>query len=305
MESTKKTNGLLWWVVVIFAIIAGLFCSVLTIGTISYFEQREVILEDKNTKKDAKVQAQEMFLFNEQGVKVTFLGLNKSTSPFGNTIDFEIENKSAKEVSISYDYLKVNGIVVTGIMHERVAPGKIVQVGTTIDNKLDDIKIDKIAELAFGMRLYNGDYYKYGEFRVKTSHYGSVDQDSYYTNRVKLAQESVVDGTITISLLPDLTLEKDGKTKQFIMIENETDSPISLHASGLVYNGTSVKDVTYLPERIPPHSKSIELVDIKIPDDIIQALGSEMTSLELLLDIDGHTETAFLYHVDNVSIKLK
>lgn len=305
MESIKKPNRLLWWVVVIFAIISGLFCSVLTIGTISYFEKREVILEDKNTKKDAKAEAQEMFLFHEHGVKVTFLGLNKSSSPFGNTIDFEIENKSGKEVSVSYDYLKINGIVVKPIMHERVGAGKTVKVGTTINNKLDDIKIDKIAELAFGMRLYNGDYYNYGEFNVKTSHYGSVDQESYYTNKVKLAEESVVDGTIIISLLPDLTLEENGKTKQFIMIENKTDSPISMMASGLVYNGTSVKDVTYMPERIPPHSKSIELVDIKVPDDIKQALGDEMKSLELLLDIKAHTETAFLYSLDNVSIQLK
>lgn len=301
----KKSSKVLWWIVVLFAILLGLISSVVTIGTITYFEHRKVILSDNNTEKDRNLKADEQMLFSEKGVKVTFLGFNKGDSPFGNTIDFEIENSNNKEISVSYDYLKINGIVVEAVLHERVPARKTVKVGSTIESLLHEIKIDKIEDLSFQLNVYDGDYLSYGEFNIPTNYYGTIDQEAVYQNKRQIVNEKVNDGEIIISYLPDLTVGTDQDEKHYVMIENNTDSRIGIMSSGAIYNGKTVKELGFMPEDLPPRSKSIEPVKIDVSDDIAQLVGGKIDTFELLLSINGGKESGSRYDLENIRMKIK
>lgn len=304
-NSVKKSGGILWFLTVVVAIALGLFCSVLTVGTLSYFETKEVILKDKNTKQDSDLHADERLLILNRGVKVTFLGFNKSKSPFGDTIDFEIQNHDSKEVTVYFDYLKINGIIVHPVMHERVPAGKTVKAAAIIDTILKEVKIEKIEDLVFQMIVHREDYEKFGEFQIRTNFYGSTDRSALYTNKVLSARQEVEDGEILFSLLPDLTVETGKLPRYYVMIENNTDTPLSFLSSGVIYNGISVKEGGFHPQPLPPRSKSIEAVEIRMPKDIEELIGTDIQSLEVLMDINGHKEVGFRYSVDNVRIKLK
>lgn len=301
----KKSSKVLWWIVVLFAVLLGLISSVVTIGTITYFEHRKVILSDNNTEKDRNLKADEQMLFSEKGVKVTFLGFNKGDSPFGNTIDFEIENSNNKEISVSYDYLKINGIVVEAVLHERVPARKTVKVGSTIESLLHEIKIDKIEDLSFQLNVYDGDYLSYGEFNIPTNYYGTIDQEAVYQNKRQIVNEKVNDGEIIISYLPDLTVGTDQDEKHYVMIENNTDSRIGIMSSGAIYNGKTVKELGFMPEDLPPRSKSIEPVKIDVSDDIAQLVGGKIDTFELLLSINGGKESGSRYDLENIRMKIK
>lgn len=301
----KKSSKVLWWIVVLFAVLLGLISSVVTIGTITYFEHRKVILSDNNTEKDRNLKADEQMLFSEKGVKVTFLGFNKGDSPFGNTIDFEIENSNNKEISVSYDYLKINGIVVEAVLHERVPARKTVKVGSTIESLLHEIKIDKIQDLSFQLNVYDGDYLSYGEFNIPTNYYGTIDQEAVYQNKRQIVNEKVNDGEIIISYLPDLTVGTDQDEKHYVMIENNTDSRIGIMSSGAIYNGKTVKELGFMPEDLPPRSKSIEPVKIDVSDDIAQLVGGKIDTFELLLSINGGKESGSRYDLENIRMKIK
>lgn len=302
---TKKSGKLLWVLTVIVAIVLGLLASVFTIGTIVHFETKDVILKDHNTERDRKLEAEERELFSEDGVTVTFLGFNKSSSPFGNTIDFEIENRSSKEVSLSYDYLKVNGYVVKAVMSERVPANSTAKAQSTINTVFREIGIDRIEEIAFGLRLYNGDYLTYGEYRIPTNYAGSVTGMPTYSNRKEIVRETTAQGNIRISLLPDLTIKQDDGEKFYVLIENETDTPIRISTEAVVFNGTTVKQFGFMPEPLPPHSKSVEPVDIDLAEDIAKLVGNEIQTLELLLDIRDEEKHGNLFEFENVSMKLK
>lgn len=300
----KRPSKALWLLVVIVAIVLGFVSSVVTVGTLVHFEQKKAILADKNTEVDKSLKAEEQLLFDDNGVKATFLGFNKSKSPFGNTINFEVENKSDREIKFYFDYLKVNGLVVDATMHERIAKGQKMKVEATLKSLLHEIKIEKIEELDFQLIVYNGDYVPYGEYHVRTNHYGKTDRETPYRNKLQVVNESVENGQIVISLLPDLTVSGNGKEKYYVMIENNTDSPLEIDAEGMIYNGTTVKEGTFRPERLPAHSKSVEPVEMNLPKDITDNLGT-MQSFEILLDIKGTKEVGYLYVLENVKMKIK
>lgn len=306
-NQVKRPSRALWWLVVVLAVVLGFLSAVVTFGTIGYFERKEVILSDHNREQDRKLKAASEKLFEDNGVKVTFLGFNKTKSPFGNTIDFEVENKSSDDIKIRYDFLAINGIQVEAVMYESLSAGQKKQVSSTINTVLKDVKIDKIQDIEFGLVIDNGnDRNYYGEFAIKTNYYGQSNQMDAYAARKKILEQDVEDGKVVVSSLPALTQEKQGQTIFYLLIENESGSPISFMSDSFVINGKTIRDISFQTDQLRPGGKTVVEVEDNLSNNLRKEIGNQIDSFEVKATLKGHKENgSYKYEVENVSLIVK
>lgn len=95
-------------------------------------------------------------LYNSHGIKVTYLGWERSKGIPGDRYKFKIENNNSEEWTIANDDASIGNTQVTFGLVDSVAPGKISYADTTMfDFELhDDYHISSYDSVTFKLRMY-------------------------------------------------------------------------------------------------------------------------------------------------------
>ena len=120
----------------------------------------EVIKEDKQKKEDKKVSVEEV-VYDNDGIKITYMGMEAATFNVSTNIKFKIENSTDKSLTISTDDFSVDGYSINATMYAEVPAGKIANdsIGV-LDSYLKDngLSYDSIKEAEFKIRITDSDH---------------------------------------------------------------------------------------------------------------------------------------------------
>ncbi|MBR6395000.1 MAG: hypothetical protein IKS13_09305 [Ruminococcus sp.] len=120
----------------------------------------EVIKEDKQKKEDKKVSVEEV-VYDNDGIKITYMGMEAATLNVSTNIKFKIENSTDKSLTISTDDFSVDGYSINATMYAEVPAGKIANdsIGV-LDSYLKDngLSYDSIKEAEFKIRITDSDH---------------------------------------------------------------------------------------------------------------------------------------------------
>ena len=98
----------------------------------------DAIKEDEKKSDDKKVVAEEV-IYDEDGIRITYMGMEAATLNISTDVKFKIENNSGKSVNISTDDFSVDGYSINAFMYTEVADGKITNDSIDIlDSYLSD-----------------------------------------------------------------------------------------------------------------------------------------------------------------------
>ena len=120
----------------------------------------EVIKEDKQKKEDKKVSVEEV-VYDNDGIKITYMGMEAATLNVSTNIKFKIENSTDKSLTISTDDFSVDGYSINATMYAEVPAGKIANdsIGV-LDSYLKDngLSYNSIKEAEFKIRITDSDH---------------------------------------------------------------------------------------------------------------------------------------------------
>ena len=130
--------------------------------------------EENDKKTEAKTVVKEEVIYDEGGIKVTYMGMQASSVNISTEIKLKIENNTDKSIRITADDFSVDGYTISQVFYAEVAAGKATNDSINVlDSYLSD----------------NGLSYatiKEAEFKLKFTDSNSI-LDSITTDTIKVS----------------------------------------------------------------------------------------------------------------------
>ncbi len=180
-------------------------------------------------------------LMDAQGVKITATGLDEAGWG-GPKVKLLIENTSGKDLTVQTRNSSVNGYVIDTLMSARVANGKKVNDGFTIDS--DDLKmsgIETIYDIELSFHVFTSEdyntYYDSEMIRVETGAEGTQVRDDsgevlYEGEGFKIVSKGAVE------------LPYSGPALR-VYLENNTGHAVTVHLENVSVNGFMISPAFY------------------------------------------------------------
>lgn len=108
---------------------------------------------ETKAEETTKATSKEVVVYDNNGIKLTYLGYEKDIFP---ELKFKLENTSDKSYSVSTEDVSINDSMISTGIFESIASGKKSMVDMTmLESDLEDNGIDKIEKVEFKLRCTN------------------------------------------------------------------------------------------------------------------------------------------------------
>ena len=108
---------------------------------------------ETKAEETTKAASKEVVVYDNNGIKLTYLGYEKDIFP---ELKFKLENTSDKSYSVSTEDVSINDSMISTGIFESIASGKKSMVDMTmLESDLEDNGIDKIEKVEFKLRCTN------------------------------------------------------------------------------------------------------------------------------------------------------